>query len=226
MPRLHQAGIKEMPHPESVASRLLIGHMFNCGEQWMMACKAWLFERDIVMLNKVVISDDAANGADAEVGTASEQAQTSITPSEFETLRALLLAPEPPAELQTAQTLSRVTYNSTLPSILREPHPRRQKLLGRKARNFHAETWDAAASIPIVAAACIARAEVDDHLRDIYLRSGARTIVEGSPRDRVWGVGIMWNDGRIKDEANWKGENRLGVCHGLARAAIVGDRVG
>lgn len=40
-----------------------------------------------------------------------------------------------------------------------------------------------------------------------------RGFVEGSPSDRVWGVGRGSDDAGIDDERNWRGDNRLGKCH-------------
>jgi predicted NAD-dependent protein-ADP-ribosyltransferase YbiA (DUF1768 family) len=40
-----------------------------------------------------------------------------------------------------------------------------------------------------------------------------RRFVEGSPVDRVWGVGLKWDDPKCEEEASWRGENRLGKCH-------------
>ena len=36
-------------------------------------------------------------------------------------------------------------------------------------------------------------------------------FVEGSPYDRIWGVGIKWTDKAIADKDNWRGENLLGA---------------
>ena len=79
--------------------------------------------------------------------------------------------------------------------------------------------WDVA-SVPVVVACQIARAEADDELRRLYLQSGDRVFVEGSPRDNVWGVGIPWHHVSIENPSNWRGENRLGVCHGIACKAV------
>ena len=184
-------------HPAELAlsSRLLAAHTFICGEQWLMAMKGWLFERN------VWISDDA------------------VTDETFQLLSTQLLAPQPPPK---DQSLMRELYFGSLCSILRTTSPKEQKALGRKCRNFDQVIWDTA-SVPVVVACCVARAEADPDLKNIYLRSGERTFVEGSPRDTVWGVGILWSRPSIEDPRNWRGANRLGVCHGLARDLILED---
>ena len=105
---------------------------------------------------------------------------------------------------------------SVLRSILASKKPFEQKALGRKVPGFIDSIWHAA-SFEIVIASQIARAEVDECLAKIYLESGNKIFVEGSPKDKIWGVGIHWKDKAIEDERNWIGENRLGWCHGLAR---------
>lgn len=49
--RLDALGI-DRPSDEALSSRLLRAATFNCGEQWMMVCKAWLFDRRPVALDE------------------------------------------------------------------------------------------------------------------------------------------------------------------------------
>jgi ribA/ribD-fused uncharacterized protein len=181
------------PKKSALSSRLLAAHTFNCGEQWMMAIKGWLFARDIKL---------------------SEQ---EVTDEEFRTLSAEMHAPRPPSRDQPS---NREFYQSTLCSVLRTKSPKEQKSLGRKCRNLDSAIWDAA-SVPVVVACSVARAEVDYTLKQIYLKAGKRTFVEGSPNDTIWGVGVHWSSPSIEDPKNWNGTNRLGVCHGLAREAVL-----
>ena len=158
-----------------------------------MALKGWLFERDIKL---------------------SEEACTN---EEFDILAKQVHALQAPPR---DQPLMRELYFSTLCSVLRTTSPKEQKVLGKKCRNFDLAIWDIA-SVPVVVACCIARAEADYTLKQIYLRAGKRTFVEGSPEDRVWGVGIHWAHPSIESPEQWRGDNRLGVCHGLARKMIL-----
>ena len=47
-------------------------------------------------------------------------------------------------------------------------------------------------------------------LRKILLATEDRTLVEASPYDRIWGVGLAVEDSRILDERKWRGQNLLG----------------
>ena len=55
-----------------------------------------------------------------------------------------------------------------------------------------------------------------EEYRNALLASGDKHIVEGSVQDKIWGVGVSWDDDAILDEANWRGgpnNNRLGKAH-------------
>ena len=159
--------------------------------------KGWLFERDIELSEKLL-----PDGRDAE--------------QEFQVLRREMLGPIRPSLNEKEK---RAMYDSCLCKCLRSRSPMEQKNFGRRCRNFDIKVWDVA-SVPVVVACQIARAEADDELRRLYLQSGDRVFVEGSPRDNVWGVGIPWHHVSIENPSNWRGENRLGVCHGIACKAV------
>jgi predicted NAD-dependent protein-ADP-ribosyltransferase YbiA (DUF1768 family) len=113
------------------------------------------------------------------------------------------------------------------------------KALGRKCPNFDPHAWDKV-SPAAVTAACLARAKANKELAEVYeenlesVPAGhddtrpklKRRFVEGSPRDRIWGVGLSFNDNRIDDERQWKGANRLGKCHDEACLAWGRQRLG
>lgn len=110
--------------------------------------------------------------------------------------------------------------------VLQAREPRKMKALGRTCPNFNPALWDKA-SLAVVTAASLARAEANPELAEIYRenldfeaaeKEGGelrlkRGFVEGSPSDKVWGVGMGFDDRRIDNRANWKGQNRLGKCH-------------
>lgn len=52
--------------------------------------------------------------------------------------------------------------------------------------------------------------EKDSKLSEYSDKYHKKTLVEGSPFDKIWGVGIADNDDRILNEANWRGKNLLG----------------
>lgn len=58
-------------------------------------------------------------------------------------------------------------------------------------------------------------------LRDYLLGTGDRVLVEASPTDRVWGVGLRMGDPRLDDPLRWRGENLLGFSLVRVRAALL-----
>ena len=50
--------------------------------------------------------------------------------------------------------------------------------------------------------------------------TGDLYLVEGAWYDRVWGVGLAWDDDRILDVNNWQGTNWLGETLMRVRAAL------
>lgn len=97
----------------------------------------------------------------------------------------------------------------TLAKILLSRYPRDQKQLGREVKNFKVDVWNAHAR-DIVYEGNWAKFTQNPGLRDILLKTEDRLLVEGSPTDQVWGVGLSCSDGNIQNPKNWKGTNWLG----------------
>ena len=49
-------------------------------------------------------------------------------------------------------------------------------------------------------------------LRQFLLETGTRVLVEASPHDRIWGIGIGSEDSRAQDPTRWLGLNLLGFA--------------
>jgi ribA/ribD-fused uncharacterized protein len=96
-------------------------------------------------------------------------------------------------------------------AILATPNPRQQKALGRKVRNFDADVWNSVCR-GIVYRANLAKFEQNGELYDLLMGTGDRTIVEASPQDAIWGIGLRQDDPRAHDPAQWRGTNWLGVA--------------
>ena len=97
--------------------------------------------------------------------------------------------------------------------------PMQQRLLGREVTPFADATWREAARA-IVLRGNRARFAQNPDLRATLLATGTRTLVEGSAKDRLWGVGLAWNDPAIENPANWKGTNWLGQVLMQVREAL------
>ena len=100
--------------------------------------------------------------------------------------------------------------------ILEAGHPKQAKDLGRGVAGFDAEVWERE-RFGIVVRASVAKFGAHPELRDFLLRTGDRVLVEASPTDRIWGIGLAAADDRAADPARWRGLNLLGFALMQAR---------
>lgn len=103
--------------------------------------------------------------------------------------------------------------------VMEAKHPDQQKRLGRQVKGFDKRVWEGAA-VNLMAPALAAKFTSTDWLKKTILGSGNAIIVEASPVDQVWGVGLARNDPAILDEENWRGMNLLGISLMQARDII------
>lgn len=100
--------------------------------------------------------------------------------------------------------------------IVATTDPRDAKALGREIRGFDGETW-AEHRFEIVTDASRHKFGQHDDLRAWLVGTGDRVLVEASPTDRVWGIGLAAADERAADPARWRGLNLLGFALMRAR---------
>ena len=107
--------------------------------------------------------------------------------------------------------LKAITFGDfkTLELMLDAIEPKDVKALGRKVVGFDPAVWHTK-SYECMYRALAAKFSQNQDIQEQLIASAPKTIVEGSPLDRIWGVGLAWNDPKILDQANWLGENRLG----------------
>jgi ribA/ribD-fused uncharacterized protein len=107
-------------------------------------------------------------------------------------------------------------------------HPREAKMLGRQVRGFDEDRW-AAHRFEFVVAANVAKFGQNPALRDYLLTTGSRVLVEASPRDRIWGIGMGASNELAASPEQWRGLNLLGFALMEARHRLsqgVGDETG
>lgn len=95
--------------------------------------------------------------------------------------------------------------------ILETNDPKKQKALGqdRKEIQFNQAIWDKN-KFDIVVKGNLLKFSQNEKLKKQLLNTGDKVLVEGSPYDKIWGVGLKWDNPKILDEKNWRGENLLG----------------
>jgi ribA/ribD-fused uncharacterized protein len=57
-------------------------------------------------------------------------------------------------------------------------------------------------------------------LKEALLNTCDTIIVEASPVDRIWGIGLTEDDPRALDQSTWRGQNLLGITLMRVRDAI------
>jgi len=92
--------------------------------------------------------------------------------------------------------------------IMIASHPKEQKSLGRTIKNFNISIWQEQAK-EIVYQGNYAKFIQHKHLKEILLKTEG-TLVEASPYDRIWGIGLSETDPRALDRKTWLGSNWLG----------------
>lgn len=108
----------------------------------------------------------------------------------------------------------------TADKIMRVVHPGDQKRLGRRVKNFDPKIWDAV-SREIVFHGNFCKFTQNADLLIKLLETGSTIIVEASPYDTVWGIGLSADDPDAYDETKWKGKNWLGEVLTNLRNGIV-----
>lgn len=96
-----------------------------------------------------------------------------------------------------------------LEAIMKNKNPREQKAWGRKVKGFNQAEWEKIARL-VVYRANFAKFTQNEEPFTILIATKDLHIVEASPEDVVWGIGMHETDPDILDESKWKGTNWLG----------------
>ncbi|MFJ2650654.1 NADAR family protein [Streptomyces sp. NPDC087420] len=98
-------------------------------------------------------------------------------------------------------------------------HPALAKKAGRLVRGFDQAVWERE-RFGVVVEGGVHKFGQDPALREFLLGTGGRVLVEASPRDRIWGIGLSAQDERAADPARWRGLNLLGFALMEARERL------
>ncbi|CAM1372058.1 NADAR family protein [Tenacibaculum xiamenense] len=98
-----------------------------------------------------------------------------------------------------------------LQEILKVSHPHDAKKLGRKVKNFAPEIWDQH-KFDIVVQANLAKFSQNPELKTFLLNTKDRIIVEASPVDPIWGIGMAADHPDVTTPNLWRGYNLLGYA--------------
>lgn len=97
--------------------------------------------------------------------------------------------------------------------------PAAAKAVGRTVRNFDNGRWNAE-RFDIVVRGNVAKFGQNPAMRDFLLSTGDRVLVEASPRDRIWGIGMGAANPDAERPRAWRGLNLLGFALMAAREQL------
>lgn len=109
---------------------------------------------------------------------------------------------------------------AAIKAVMDEKNPRNQKYIGRTIVGYDNEIWDEV-KFDIVRRNNYLKFTQDQKLKDLLILTDGYELVEASPFDKIWGVGLAENDPKILDKDNWNGENLLGKAIMDARERIM-----
>lgn len=95
--------------------------------------------------------------------------------------------------------------------IIKARTPGEAKKLGRAVKDFDDTVWVKKRFEIVVEANCLKFSQNKD-LLDFLLNTGDRVIVEASPLDTIWGIGLAQDHQDIENPHLWKGLNLLGFA--------------
>ena len=117
-----------------------------------------------------------------------------------------------------------LTFDPSKANLIFETNnPKKIKAIGRSLTNFDKDVWDKVCMDIVIQGNYFKFTQNKDLLNQMLV-DAPKTLVEASPVDKIWGVGLLEDDPLILNESNWRGENKLGKCLMLARARIIKER--
>ena len=96
-----------------------------------------------------------------------------------------------------------------LVAILAAQSPAEAKKLGREIQDFEPEIWEAR-KVEIVLAGNRHKFGQHRNLADFLLSTNDRVLVEASPVDTIWGIGLSADAADAENPDRWQGPNLLG----------------
>ena len=94
--------------------------------------------------------------------------------------------------------------------------PRLLKDLGRQVRNYREDLWEQH-RLAVMVCGCFFKFSQNPAMAMQLLTTGDLELVEASPYDCVWGIGLEEGDPRCLDRAQWRGRNLLGEALMIVR---------
>jgi ribA/ribD-fused uncharacterized protein len=98
-----------------------------------------------------------------------------------------------------------------LEKIMESNTPKQIKALGRIVKNFDESVWKQN-RYSIAIKGNLNKFSQNKNLKKFLLGTKNKVIVEASPYDKIWGIGMCTDDKSIENPLFWKGKNLLGFA--------------
>lgn len=110
-----------------------------------------------------------------------------------------------------------------LAEIMKARSPKEMKAYGRAVQNFDKDVWETHC-YRTVKTASKAKFSQNPELLEFLLSTKNRILVEASPRDRIWGIGMGKQNPDVENPMKWRGRNLLGFALTEARDELITER--
>ena len=107
--------------------------------------------------------------------------------------------------------------------VLSASNPGEAKALGRQIKNFNNDVW-LDHRFDIVINANVLKFSQNKELKEFLLKTKNRVLVEASPVDNIWGIGLAADDPKAENPYNWKGPNLLGFALMVVRDQLITEK--
>ena len=101
--------------------------------------------------------------------------------------------------------------DQVLAKIIKANSPAEAKKLGREVKNYNETLW-LAARFDIVKEGNYHKFSQNADLKNFLINTNDRVLVEASPVDPIWGIGMASDDKDVLNPEKWKGLNLLGFA--------------
>ncbi|MFH7015928.1 NADAR family protein [Flavobacterium sp. FlaQc-47] len=101
--------------------------------------------------------------------------------------------------------------DKVLEKILQAKSPAEAKKFGREVKNYNETLW-LAARFDIVKEGNYHKFNQNTELKEFLINTKNRVIVEASPVDAIWGIGLASDHKDIENPEKWRGLNLLGFA--------------
>lgn len=101
--------------------------------------------------------------------------------------------------------------HSTYEKIIKASNPGEAKSLGREVKGFNDSVWERN-RFDIVVKGNTLKFGQNTAIQEFLINTGDRILVEASPVDKIWGVGLAADNQKVENPNLWRGLNLLGFA--------------